>query len=381
MLLLLQARGGMSARELAEELEVSVRTVFRDLEALSGAGVPVYADRGAQGGIRLIEGYRTDLTGLSPGEAQALFALGVPGPLDELGLGSALESAERKLLAALSPPARHDVERTRQRVVVDAAGWSRPPADITHLAALTDAVFRERRLRMAYTRGDNRRVQRVVDPLGLALKGGQWYLVAAVNGEMRVFRVSRTRAVELLDEPCVRPQDFDLHSFWSEWAAAYEAGIHWDVVRVRVLPHLIAELPWLLGEYVRGLIEEAPVAADGSIRLDLRFYSLAEAQAALLGMGTGVEVIRPKRLQRAIVLAARDVVERDAAARSARASRRAARAQTQRHGVADSQRVAERSSPGSAQAGSSGATDADFGAANEADSRVAARKSRFRRQT
>jgi predicted DNA-binding transcriptional regulator YafY len=381
MLLLLQARGGMSARELAEELEVSVRTVFRDLEALSGAGVPVYADRGAQGGIRLIEGYRTDLTGLSPGEAQALFALGVPGPLDELGLGSALESAERKLLAALSPPARHDVERTRQRVVVDAAGWSRSPSDITHLAALTDAVFRERRLRMAYTRGDNRRVQRAVDPLGLALKGGQWYLVAAVNGDMRVFRVSRTRAVELLDEPCVRPPGFDLQSFWSEWAAAYEAGIHWDVVRVRVAPHVIAELPWLLGEYVRALIEDAPVAADGSIRLDLRFYSLAEAQAALLGMGTGVEVIQPKRLQRAIVLAAREVVERDAAARSARVSRRAARAHMRTDGGTDSQGAVEASSQGGAKACSRRAAEAESGVANGPDSRVAARKSRFRRQT
>jgi predicted DNA-binding transcriptional regulator YafY len=365
MLLLLQARGGMSARELAEELEVSVRTVFRDLEALSGAGVPVYADRGAQGGIRLIEGYRTDLTGLSPGEAQALFALGVPGPLDELGLGSALESAERKLLAALSPPARHDVERTRQRVVVDAAGWSRSPSDITHLAALTDAVFRERRLRMAYTRGDNRRVERVVDPLGLALKGGQWYLVAAVNGEMRVFRVSRTRAVELLDDPCSRPPGFDLPSYWSEWAATYEASINWVVVRVRVAPHLIAELPWLLGEYVRTLIEEAPVAPDGSIRLDLRFYSLGEAQVALLGMGTGVEVIRPKRLQHAIVRAARQVVERDSVSRAARASRRAERASAQPGAGAEFQ----------------GTPEADFQASRQPDSRFAARKSPARRKT
>jgi predicted DNA-binding transcriptional regulator YafY len=316
MLLLLQARGGMSARELAEELEVSIRTVFRDLEALSGAGVPVYADRGAQGGIRLIEGYRTDLTGLSPGEAQALFALGVPGPLDELGLGPALESAERKLLAALSPPARHDVERTRQRVVVDAAGWSRSPADITHLAALTDAVFRERRLRMAYTRGDNRRVERTVDPLGLALKGGQWYLVAAVGGDMRVFRVSRARAVEVLDEGFVRPPQFDLPTFWSEWAATFEAGIHWTTVRVRVAPRLIAELPWVVGEYVRALIEAAPVAADGSIRLDLRFYGFEEARMTLLGMGTDVEVLRPKRLQHAIVRAAQEVVARHATAAS-----------------------------------------------------------------
>jgi predicted DNA-binding transcriptional regulator YafY len=311
MLLLLQARGGMSAPELARELEVSVRTVFRDLDALTSAGVPVYADRGAQGGIRLLAGYRTDLTGLSSDEAQALLLLGMPGPLDELGLAGPFGAAERKLLAALPPGARRHAERTRERLHVDPAGWDRPVAAIAHLAAITDAVFRDRRLRMTYERGDSRQVVRDIEPVGLALKGGIWYLVGAVEGgDIRVYRVSRVQAVHVLDETFTRPEGFDLREFWEAWTAAYEEGQEWVTVRVRVAPGFISELPWAVGEHVRTALSAARRRPDGSVAIDLSFHSLDEARRSLLGMGLEVEVLRPARLRREIAEAAKAVAER-----------------------------------------------------------------------
>jgi predicted DNA-binding transcriptional regulator YafY len=310
MLLLLQARGGMPASDLARELEVSVRTVFRDLESLSAAGIPVYADRGAQGGIRLLAGYRTDLTGLSSDEAQALLLLGMPGPLDDLGLAASLGAAERKLLAALPPAARRDAERTRRRLHVDPAGWDRPVADIAHLAALTDAVFRDRRLRLSYERGDGRRVVRLAEPLGLVLKGGIWYLVTEVEGQHRVFRVSRVRAVDVLDEGFSRSEEFDLAEFWSAWASAYEESAEKVSVRVRVSAGFITELPWAVGEHVRATLDRARRGADGSVTIDLPFHSMEEARRSLLGMGLEVEVLRPARLRREIAASAKAVVER-----------------------------------------------------------------------
>ena len=310
MLLLLQARGGMSASELARELEVSVRTVFRDLDALSAAGIPVYADRGAQGGIRLLAGYRTDLTGLSSDEAQALLLLGIPGPLDELGLGGPRGAAERKLLAALPPAARRDAERTRERLHVDPEGWDRPPADVAHLAVLTDSLFRDRRLRLSYERGDSRRVMRLAEPLGLVLKGGTWYLVARVEGDERVFRVSRVRGVQVLDERFERPPQFELSAFWASWTATSEAAVDWVTVRVRVSAGFITELPWAVGEAVRTSLQKARRRPDGSVAIDLRYYSMEEARRSLLGMGLEVEVLRPARLRREIAAAAAEVAGR-----------------------------------------------------------------------
>ena len=315
ILLLLQARGGMSAPELAEELEVSVRTVFRDLDALSTAGVPVYTERGSGGGIRLAEGYRTDLTGLSPGEAQSLFLLGIPGPLDDLGLGASTGATERKLLAALPPTARRDAERTRRLLHVDSAGWNRPAASVLHLATVFDALWRDRRLRMRYTRGDHKSVERVVDPLGLALKGGEWYLVARLGDTPLVYRVSRVRAAEVLEEAFVRPDDWHLGDFWDAWTCRYEAEMAWLDVEVLVDPAFVSTMPWVLGEEVRMRLEEAPAAGDGRLRVGLRFTDMEEARIALLGMARRVEVQVPAELRQAIVDEAMAIAEAYAADR------------------------------------------------------------------
>src|SRR5918992_797359 len=176
LLLLLQTRGQMTARELSRELEVSERTIYRDVDALSASGVPIYAERGPLGGIRLVEGYRTRLTGLTGDEAEALFPSGLPGPAAELGLGTVVAAARLKVLAALPSELRVRASRLVERFHLDTAGWFHTGEPVPHLAALADAVWEARRIEVKYWRGD-RVVDRSLEPLGLVLKGGIWYLV------------------------------------------------------------------------------------------------------------------------------------------------------------------------------------------------------------
>ena len=183
ILMLLQARPRMTARELAGELEVSLRTVYRDVEALSAAGVPVYAEQGRAGGYRLVDGYRTRLTGLTEDEALSLFMVGLPGPAAALGLGEEAASAERKLLAALGPAQRVRAGRLRDRFRLDVSAWYHPAEEPPHLAALAEAVLDDRVVDVVYRRWEApREVERRLAPYGLVLKGGTWYLAAACDG-------------------------------------------------------------------------------------------------------------------------------------------------------------------------------------------------------
>src|SRR5438034_2717540 len=203
LLLLLQTRGRLTAAELSEELEVSVRTIYRDVDALSEAGVPIYAERGPGGGVRLVDGYRTRLTGLTPDEAESLFLVGMPGPAAELGLGTVLAAAQLKLLAALPPELRSRAGRVRERFHLDAPGWFREADQPPHLAAIADAVWNQHRIRIRYDRWEAHAggarlndVTRTLEPLGLVLKSGVWYLVAHADGQLRTYRVSRVLDLE-----------------------------------------------------------------------------------------------------------------------------------------------------------------------------------------
>src|SRR3954469_24206984 len=209
LLLLLQTRGQLTAAELADHLDVSVRTVHRDIEALAVAGVPVEAVRGAAGGYRLAGGYRTRLTGLTGDEAEALFAAGMPGPAAELGLGGELAAARLKLPAALPSELQERATRAQRLFHLDARGWFRAEDSVPHLPELASAVWRGCRVKIRYREG-NRVVQRTLDPLGLVLKAGAWYLVAHRVAGMRVYRVSRVASVRPLEETCERPEGFEL---------------------------------------------------------------------------------------------------------------------------------------------------------------------------
>ena len=308
ILLLLQARGGMSAPELARELEVSTRTIYRDVEALGAAGVPVYAERGAGGGIRLLEGYRTDLTGLSPGEAEAVLLMGIPGPLDELGLGLSVDAAQRKLLAALPPKGRATAERVRQRLHVDPTGWDRAPRRLPWLAPIARAVWAERQLSLRYVRADNTEVDRRVHPLGLVLKAGQWYLVATGGRWEATYRVSRVRQATVLEGPARRPPGFDLTAYWSEFLEDFESRRGSVAVRLRVAPEAVDELPRVLGEAARVALAEAPTHGSPGITVDLVFESVDDARTQLLGLGPSVLVVDPPALRRELARVAAEVV-------------------------------------------------------------------------
>lgn len=215
ILLLLQTRGRVPAHELADRLEVSVRTIYRDIEALSASGVPVYAERGRHGGIELLAGFRTDVTGLTADESRALFILAAQGAHAALGLDAALGSALRKVMAALPAPHRPAAEVTSRRILVDATRWRTGPQQAVDLEVLQDAVFLDRRLRLRYRHSGEREPRTyTVDPYGLVAKAGVWYLVADRRGAPRLFRADRVRSARLLDDPVRRRPGVELADVW-----------------------------------------------------------------------------------------------------------------------------------------------------------------------
>jgi predicted DNA-binding transcriptional regulator YafY len=297
LLLLLQARGGLTAAELARELEVSVRSIHRDVEALSAAGVPIYADRGPHGGIRLVDGYRTRLTGMTADEAEALFLSGLPGPAAELGLGTVVAAAQLKVMAALPTELRARASRLVQRFHLDPAGWFATGEAVPHLAALAEAVWGERRIALDYERGDQV-VRRVVDPLGVVLKAGVWYLVASSEGQIRTYRASRVAGVTRLDEPFERPAGFDLAAHWSESTAAYERETPRIEVTLRIDPARMERLIDAVGPRAVDAAQRLGTPdAEGWLHLRLRLDWPDEVPGRLLGAGGGLEVLEPAEMR------------------------------------------------------------------------------------
>jgi predicted DNA-binding transcriptional regulator YafY len=299
LLLLLQHRGRVTAAELAEELEVSVRTIYRDLEALSAAGVPVYAEAGRHGGCQLVDGYRTRLTGLTRKEAEALFAAGVSGPAGELGLGTVLGAAQLKLLAALPKELADRAASASQRFHVDAPGWFRSTRNDPHLSTLAAAVWDDCRVRITYRHpGGDEGAERLLDPLGLVSKGGVWYLVARRDGELRTYRVSRVESVAPLDEHFERPADFDLGAWWRTSVATYERTPPPLDVDARCTEAALGDLRrWsrYYGAVVRDHDDDPD--RDGRFRARLAFEHVEDAFAELIRFGSDVEVLAPTALR------------------------------------------------------------------------------------
>ncbi|GAA3370600.1 WYL domain-containing protein [Streptomyces sannanensis] len=298
MVLLLQSRPSMTAGELAQELEVSERTVARDALALSEAGVPVYADRGRAGGYRLIGGYRTRLTGLARSEAEALFLSGVPSALREMGLEDAASAARLKVSAALLPSLRDASDSAAQRFHLDAPGWYQEPGTPELLPALAEAVWDDRPVRARYRRGGGE-VERSLDPHGLVLKAGVWYLCARTDGDFRVYRVERFTAVAVAGDRFVRDEDFDLPGFWEERAAQFARSILREEVVIRVSPAGAERLPHVTD---RAAAHEALAAAGppdpaGRITLTLLVESLEVAYTQLITLGPELEILEPTALR------------------------------------------------------------------------------------
>lgn len=295
ILLLLQAERRLSASALARRLEVSPRTVHRDMEALAMAGVPVYAERGARGGWVLPPSFRADLTGLTGDELRALLAATPARLLADLGLGRASDSALAKVLAGLPAVARRDAELMRQRLLIDGAGWHQEQDAVPALERLHEALWLDRAATIAYARHDGEAVEREVEPLGLVAKGRLWYLVAAVDGEPRTYRVSRIGRVEILARGARRPAQFDLATFWAASSADFVARLPRFPVVVRVAPDAVRRL-WIPGSYARVERVGEP-EPDGWLTIDLVLQTEEEACRYVLGFGRQMTVLEPAGLR------------------------------------------------------------------------------------
>jgi predicted DNA-binding transcriptional regulator YafY len=305
VLLLLQAHGRLPVRELSSRLEVSPRTITRDLESLSMAGVPVYAERGRRGGWSLAEDYRTDLTGLTSAELRGLVVATTPSLLADLGLADAAERAFVKVVAALPEARRAEAERARGYLHVDPGGWRRTDEVAPRLGILDEALRRGRRVRMVYERGfDAGTVERVVDPLGLVAKGSVWYLVGDVDGERRTYRASRVQEAEVLDEAVRRPEGFDLATYWAGSRAEFEAKLpRFDAV-LRVTPDGLARLHGGWWRYAR-IVDEEPPDAEGHVRCVVRGDTLQVVRDLVLGLGPEVDIVEPAELRASVVASLR----------------------------------------------------------------------------
>ena len=336
LLLLLQTRGRMTAAQLAAELEVSVRTVYRDVESLHEAGIPMYGDAGHRGGYQLLDGYRTRLTGLSADEARALVLSGLPGPASEMGLGPVLAAAQLKLLAALPAELGEQVGRVQARFHLDAPGWYAPTDEVPVLPAVASAVWHGRVLQVRYRRWkEPTDVDRRLEPYGLVLKAGRWYLVAGPGP--RTYRVDQILDLRVLEEEFAVPEAFELARYWQAYLADFRAYLHRADALVRLAPGAAARLPGAAVQAVAeagvaeagvaeagvaeagvaeagvaeagvaeaGVAEAGVAEPDGWIRAVVPIESVEHACREFLALGPDIEVLEPPALRARLAAAAR----------------------------------------------------------------------------
>jgi predicted DNA-binding transcriptional regulator YafY len=299
LLLLLQNRGRMTAAELANELEVSVRTIYRDVEALNAAGVPLYGDAGHAGGYQLLAGYRTRLTGLTTAEAQTLFLSGLPGPAAELGLGAVLAAATLKLRAALPASLRESADRLSGRFYLDAPSWYRQVGEVPHLPLVASAVWDRQVVDVRYRRWkEPTEISRRLEPHGLVLKAGVWYVVARCEGAFRTYRVDQIVDALPGDRPFDPEPGFDLEAYWRSYLADFHRSLHTGYAVIRLSPDG--------GRRMRGLLSTAVVTAvraggtadpDGWTRARVPIESSGQALADFLRLGADLEIVEPAELR------------------------------------------------------------------------------------
>jgi predicted DNA-binding transcriptional regulator YafY len=300
ILILLQMRGRMSAEALAAEFEVSVRTIYRDVDQLSAAGVPVYAERGRSGGFQLLDGYRTRLTGFTPAEADALLLAGVGGAAADLGIGAELAQAQLKLLASLPPDSGASAQRVATRFHLDPINWYTRSEPLDLLPSLAAAVWRDQRIRIRYESWRDL-VTRDVDPLGLVLKAGVWYLVAAVKRQPRTYRVSNIQALEPIKGVSKRPARFDLSRYWTAWSRDFERRLMRERAVVKLSPlgrRILRDTSAAAHEAVEAA--HTPCKPEGWVKAEIPVESIGYATRQLLRLGAEIEVLAPAELRTAV---------------------------------------------------------------------------------
>ncbi len=299
LMLLLQTRGRMTAPALAAELEVSTRTILRDMDQLSSSGVPVWSDRGREGGFQLQPGWRTQLTGLTEAEAQALFLAGVPSAAAALGLGNASASAQLKMLAALPEGLRADAQRVSDRLHIDAIDWFRQAAPPEHLQAVADAVWHQKVVHMRYESWSGVK-DRVIKPLGLVLKAGFWYMAALDDQShaARTFKLSGIQRIEVQSATFKRPKTFDLTTYWQTATQQFEAGVAHIDVTLRVTDKGLDRIRRFSPLVASAVLVSAQLDAEhpGWTQVVVPLESVEFASCQLLGLGTQVQVLGPREL-------------------------------------------------------------------------------------
>jgi predicted DNA-binding transcriptional regulator YafY len=299
LLLLLQTRGRMTARQLADELEVSVRTVYRDAEALSAAGVPLYGDAGHAGGYQLLGGYRTRLTGLTAAEAEALFLSGLPGPAAELGLGGVLATGRLKLRAALPAALREHADRLTDRFYLDAPGWYRRPEDAPYLPVVASAVWDRHVIQVTYRRWrEPTEVTRRLEPHGLVLKAGTWYVVARCDGVMRTYRVDQIVAATACGCGFAAEPGFELARYWASYLADFHRQLYTGHAVIRLSAEGLRRMRHVLSAPAVTAVELTGTAdADGWVRARVPVESADHAIADFLRLGADIEILEPADLR------------------------------------------------------------------------------------
>jgi predicted DNA-binding transcriptional regulator YafY len=308
ILILLQLRQRLTAEVLAAEFEVSVRTIYRDIDALSAAGIPVYGDKGPGGGFQLLDGYRTRLTGLASDEAEAMLMIGLPGPAAALGLGAAAGRAKGKLLAALTSDAGKTADRISGRFHLDPADWYRAADNTAFLPGVARAVLDQHPIAISYESW-TRTHDHGVDPLGLVLKGGGWYLVARAKTRLQTFKVANIKSLKVQAGLFERPAGFDLVTHWTAQLLDFEDMLRPHLASIVASPagskRLSAD-----GAYAARAIAETGVADKNSWTcFSLPYENIDQAARLLLGIGPEFKVLAPAELQARVGLFASQIAE------------------------------------------------------------------------
>lgn len=311
ILILLQLRGRLTAADLAAEFEVSERTIYRDIDALSAAGVPVYGDRGPGGGFQLLDGYRTRLTGLSAGEAEAIAMIGLPGPAAELGIGAATSAARNKLLVALPGGGGAHADRMAARFHLDAVDWYRGGEALPDLPAIARAVLDQHILSMRYESWQGVR-DWTVEPLGLVLKAGIWYLAAAGGGKVRVFRIANIANPAVGEASFDRPQDFHLATWWQAEQARFEAELFAATATLRASPDGCKRLSAQSPRGAEAVARAESLGADGWRTMTMQVEDSDHGARDMLALGADVEIVAPASFRRRVASLARQIAVRHA---------------------------------------------------------------------
>jgi len=310
IVMLLQTRERITADELSRELEVSPRTIYRDITALIVAGVPIYTDRGPGGGIALLESYRTSLNGISEDEAKALFMVSIPEALVELGFGQKLKSALLKLAVALPPKQQMVQMHTQQRIYLDSTPWTQKDEQTPHIGIIHQAVWQDNLVRLVYQGSFDTQIEVEIEPLGLVAKMNTWYLFGRDRGYLRVIKIADILQVQTLAQSFTRDEDFDLATFWKEWCKASQDRRSVYVVQIRAAPELYSKLHLYLGEAVKYTISNTePEDSRGWHLVTILFENFFRARESILNFGNAAEVLEPEALKLSVIDFARQIVD------------------------------------------------------------------------